>query len=114
MTGGLERGAQCVEDFCADADIAIKRQAVRRGRRLCGGERDAENGVSAEPAFIWRAVERDEGLVDFDLSLSVHAAERIKDLGIDRFDGDTHPFALVSRLIAITQFDGFMGAGRSS
>ena len=46
------------------ADIAIERQVAAIGGGLGHGQRDAENGVGAEPALVRRAVELDHGLVD--------------------------------------------------
>ena len=65
------------------ADIAIERRVVGGGRRLGDGQRHAEDRVGAEPAFVGRAVERDQGLVDLGLRLGVHAAERVEDLAVD-------------------------------
>ena len=64
------------------ADIAIERQAGRLRRRLGDRERDAEDGVGAEPFLVGRAVEIDHGLIDADLILGIHADHRVEDLGI--------------------------------
>ena len=70
--------------------------AVRHGRRLGGGERDAENGIGAEPALVGRAVERDHGFVDLDLRLGLHAAESVENLAIDGVDGFAHALAEIA------------------
>ena len=68
------------------ADIAVERQAARLRRRLGDRQRDAEDGVGAEAALVGRAVERDQRLVDLDLLLGVHAADRVEDLAVDGVD----------------------------
>ena len=92
---------------CA-ADIAIERQLIGCGRRLGDGERDAEDGVGAEPAFVGRAVERDHGVVDLDLRLGIHAAERIENLAVDRLDRVAHALAEITFLVAVAQLDRLM------
>ena len=96
------------------ADIAIKRQLVGGGRRLGDGERHAEDGVGAEPAFVRRAVERDHGLVDLDLRLGIHAAERLKNLAVDRLDRVAHALAEIALLVAVAQLDRLMRPGRGA
>ena len=93
---------------CA-ADIAIERQLVGGGGRLGDGERHAEDGIRPEPAFVRRAVERDHGLVDLDLRLGIHAAERLKNLAVDRLDRVAHALAEIALLVAVAQFDRLMG-----
>ena len=78
---------------------------------MATGERDAENGVGAEPALVRRAVELDHDLVDLDLLLGVHAAERVEDLAVDGVDRLLHALAEIARLVAVAQFDRLMGAG---
>ena len=96
------------------ADIAIERQLVGRGRRLGDGERHAEDGVGAEPAFVRRAVERDHGLVDLDLRLGIHAAERLENLAVDRLDRVAHALAEIAFLVAVAQLDRLMRPGRGA
>ncbi len=83
-------------------------------RRFGGGERDAENGIGAEPAFVRRAVERDHGLVELDLRLGVHAAQCVENLAIDRFDGVADALAEIALLVAVAQLDRLMRAGGSA
>ena len=82
---------------CGAADVAVKRQVVRHRRRFGDGERDTEDGVGAEPPLVGRAVERDHGLVDLDLSFGVHAAERVEQFAVDGFNGVAHAFAEITR-----------------
>ena len=77
-------------------------------------ERHAENGVGAEPALVRRAVELDHDLVDLDLLLDRHAAERLEDLAVDGVDRLLHALAEIARLVAVAQFDRLMGAGRGA
>ena len=60
------------------ADIAIKRQARRHRRRLGHRQRNAQNGVGAQPRLVGRAVQRDHRLVDAGLLLGFHAAQRVE------------------------------------
>ena len=93
------------------ADIAIQRHVEGFGRRLGDRERHAENGVGAEPALVGRAVELDHGLVDLDLLLGVHAAERVENLAIDGLDRLPHALAEIARLVAVAQLNRLMRAG---
>ena len=81
----------------------------RRGFRH--RQRDAEDGVGAEPALVGGAVERDHGLVDLDLQLGVHAADGVEDLGVDRIDRLQHALAAVAGLVAVAQLDRLVHAG---
>ena len=96
------------------ADIAIERQAGDVGRRLGDGERDAQNGVGAEPRLVRRAVERDHRCVDLDLILRVKPAQGVENIAIDAFDRLEHALAEKARLVAVAQFDRFMRAGRGA
>ena len=78
---------------------------------LATGERDAENGVGAEPALVRRAVEIDHGLVDLDLLLGRHVAERLEDFAVDGLDRLQHALAEIARLVAVAQLDRLMRAG---
>ena len=78
---------------------------------MAHGERHAENGVGAEPALVRRAVELDHDLVDLDLLLDVHVAERFEDLAVDGGDRLLHALAEIARLVAVAQFDRLMRAG---
>ena len=93
------------------ADIAIERhvEGFRGGLGDC--QRDAENGVGAEAALVRRAVEIDHDLVDLDLLLGVHVAERLEDLAVDGLDRLLHALAEIARLVAVAQLDRLMRAG---
>ena len=93
------------------ADIAVERLALGLRGGLGGGERDAEDGIGAEAAFVGGAVERDHGLVDLGLRLGVHAAERLENLAVDRLDRLAHALAAVAGLVAVAQFHRLMHAG---
>jgi len=92
------------------ADITVERQAGGFGRGLGDGERDAEDGIGAETRLVRRAVEGDHRLVDMDLAFGVETADRVEDLGIDRFDRLFDALAVIT-LAAVTQLDGFVRAG---
>ena len=94
-------------------DIAVERLPLRRSRGLGDRKRDAEDRVGAEPALVGRAVERDHGLVDLDLRLGVHPADRVEDFAVDRLDGVAHALAEIA-FAAVAQLDGFVRAGRGA
>src|SRR5215813_12593374 len=83
------------------------------GRGLGDRERDPEDGVSAEAAFVWRAVERNERLVDLGLRLGVHAADGIENLAVDGVDRLAHPLAEIA-LATVAQFDRLVRPSRGS
>ena len=95
------------------ADIAVERQAGRVGRSLGDSQRDAENGVGAEPLLVGRAVEIDHRLVDMQLVLGFHAADRLENLAVYGFDGALDALAEEARA-AVAQFDGLVSAGRGA
>ena len=74
---------------------------------------DAEDGVGAETALVRRAVELDHSLVDMDLALGLHAADRLEQFTVHRLDGALDALAEIARP-AITQLNRFMRAGRSA
>ena len=96
------------------ADIAVERQFRGVGRRLGDRERDAENGVGAEPRLVGRAVELDQGHVDRDLFFRVEAGNGVENFAIDRFHRPEHALAGKAGLVAVAQFDRLMGAGRGA
>jgi len=95
------------------ADIAIERQAGGFGGGLGDGKRDAEDGIGAEARLVRRAVQLDHQIVDLDLVLGLETADCVEDLGIDGLDGLLDALAEIAAA-AVTQFDGFMRAGRST
>ena len=96
------------------ADVAVERQAGGLGGGLGHGERDAEDGVGTQPSLVRRAVEGDHRLVDRDLILGIHAADRVEDLVLHRLDGLEHALAVVAALVAVAQLDRLVGAGRGA
>ena len=95
------------------ADIAIERQVRGRRRRLGHRQRDAENGVGAEPRLVRRAVERAHQPIEPYLVLGFHAAQGVEDFTIDGGDGLFDALAAIA-LAAIAQFHRLMRAGRSA
>jgi hypothetical protein len=94
------------------ADIAVERQSARVGRRLRGSEADAQDRIGAEPAFVLRSVERDQGRVDFRLVLRFHADDRAGDVAAHGLDRLRHALAHVAGLVAVALFDSLVRAGR--
>jgi len=92
------------------ADIAIERHVEGFGRRLGAGQRNAEDGVGAEPALVRGAVEVDHDLVDLDLFLDRLVAQRIENLAVDGVDRLLHALAEVTLLVAVPQFHRLMRA----
>src|ERR1044071_3425684 len=65
------------------AEIAVERKLVRRRLRLGRRERDAQDGVRAEPAFVGAAVEVDHQAVYLLLPARVLAAHARRDHAVD-------------------------------
>ena len=99
---------------CRAADIAVERQLVGSRCRLGGGERHAENGIGTEAALVGRAVESDHGFVDLDLGFGVHAAERVEEFAVDRFDRAAHALAEIALLVAVAELDRLVRSGRGA
>ena len=57
------------------------------------------------------AVEFDHGLVDGHLVLGVHAGQGLVNRRVDALYGLEHALAAVAGLVAVAQFDRFVGAG---
>ena len=87
---------------------------MRRGRGLGDRQRDAEDGIGAEPRLVGRAVERDHRLVDLDLRLRIHAADGVENLAVDRVDRLAHALAEIALLVAVAQLDRLVRAGRGA
>ena len=93
------------------ADVAVERQARGLGRGLGDGQRDAEDRVGAEARLVRRAVELDQRLVDGDLILGIHAADRVEDLALTLSTALQHALAAVAALVAVAQLDRLVRAG---
>jgi hypothetical protein len=94
------------------ADIAVKGQLIRCRGSLGDCERNSEDGISAEARLVRRAVERNHGVVDLDLRLRIHAAERVEYFPIDGLDGLAHALAEIALTLAVAELDSFMRASR--
>jgi len=73
---------------------------------LGGGKRYGNDTVRTEPAFVWRAIKRNHGLINGHLVGDIQAQQRLRDGTVDVCHGladvkPTKPFA------AIAQFAGF-------
>jgi hypothetical protein len=72
----VERGAGQYErrlDAREVSKVLVKRDALLRCARLRNGDGHAEDGVGAELAFVGRAVELDEEVIDFLLGSDLEA-----------------------------------------
>ena len=93
------------------AEMAPERlPGVGRGG-LRDGERDAEDGVRAEPRLVRRAVELDHRVVEAGLVGRVAAVDRGGDLAVDVGDGVRHALA-AEGAAAVAQLDRLELAGR--
>ena len=92
------------------AEVAPERQPLLRGRRVGGGQRDAEDRVRAEPRLVGRAVEVDQRAVEPVLVGGVAAGDRLGDLAVDVADGLGDALAQVA-LAAVAQLRGLELAG---
>ena len=64
------------------ADITIKRQTDRLSRCFGCRQRDAQNRICAQTAFIFRAIQINHGLINGHLIFGIHSDNRIKDFTI--------------------------------
>ena len=96
------------------ANIAIERLATGFCGSLCRGEGHAENGIGAEAGFVGRAIKGDHGAVNGDLVLGIHVNEGFENFAVHGGHGIEHALATIALLVAITEFHGFMGTGRSA
>ena len=54
---------------------------------LGGGKRYSNDTVRTEPSFVWRAIERDHGLIDSQLVSDIQADQRLRDRTVNVCDG---------------------------
>ena len=93
------------------AEIAVQRQTGFFGRRLGYGHGYGEHRVGAETAFVFGAVQIDQGAIQKRLFAGVQSDDRFGDFRVDVFDGFSDALAVVAAGIAVTQFDGFARTG---
>jgi hypothetical protein len=89
------------------------RTFILGGRGSRRGERDAEDGVGAEPRLVGRAVELDQALVERLLLQRVRPRDRLGDLAVDVADrlGDA---LAAPGVAAVAQLGGLELAGRGA
>ena len=90
---------------------------VERVARVCGAgrrERDGEDGVCAEPRFVFRAVQLAHGLVERALLPRVEAPQQLEYLVVDVRLRVQDALAAVARTVAVAQLDGLVRAGRGA
>ena len=92
------------------ADITVERQAGGIGGSLGHRQRNAEDGVGTEAALVGRAIQFDHGLVDMDLVLGFHAADRLEQFAVHGLDGAQHALAEVAGA-AVAQLNRLMCSG---
>ena len=94
------------------AQKAEQRHALRAGSRLGAGHRHGQRRVRAENGLVFRAVQRDQRLIDGEQVVRVHAAQGVVDGAGDVFAGLQHAFAAVKLHSAVAQFQRLVFAGR--
>ena len=93
------------------ADVLVERQAGFFGGGLGHGQRDAQDGVGAQLALVFGAVQLDHAHVDADLVDGVHADQVFGDDVVDVVDGLEDALAEVALLVAVAQLHGLALAG---
>ena len=93
------------------AQKAEQRHALRAGSRLGAGHRHGQRRVRAENGLVFRAVQRNQRLIDGEQVVRVHAAQGVVDGAGDVFAGLQHAFAAVKLHIAVAQFQRLVFAG---
>ena len=96
------------------AEVAVQRDFEGGGGGAGHGHGDAEHGVGAELGLGLGAVEGDHGGIHGGLVAGIHADDRLGDQGIDVLDGLEGALAEIALLVAVAQFEGFIGAGRGA
>ncbi|MCD6057093.1 MAG: putative phosphopyruvate hydratase [Thermomicrobiales bacterium] len=96
------------------AKVAIERQPRRLGRRSGDRERDAENGVRAQPSLVLAAVEIAHRAIDSDLVERIEANDRFGERFVDVPDRDLDAFAAVAGGVVVTQLDRLVRSGRGA
>ena len=92
------------------AYVAIERNVQFVSCRVCGGERDAKDGVCPAAALVRRSVGVDHGRVDVALRCHRQANNGLGEVGVDKANGCQHALALVT-VSPVAQFDSFELAG---
>ncbi len=93
------------QDACIYAtQIAVERHAKRLGSRTRTGHRNSQNGIRAQPALVFRPVERQHGRIDQSLIASVQPFELRSDDALHVLHSLQHTLAEIVLLVAITQF----------
>ena len=90
------------------AEVLIQRQLAGVRGCLARGQRDAQDGVGAQLAFVLRAIEADHHLVEFPLADGIEADDLGADLGVHVLDGLEHALAQVAALVAVAQLNGLV------
>ncbi len=97
------------------AQVFEQRQIEFVGGGLGVGQRNGQDGVRAEFGFGFRAVQFQHRAVDQGLFGGIQTFQSGQDDVHDVFHGLAHPFAAVTFLVAVAQFDGLIltsaGAG---
>ena len=91
------------------AEVAVQRQAGRGRRGVGAAERRAEDRVGPEPALVRGPVEVDQRPVDRRLLARIEAAQRGRDLAIDRLNRAAHALPPEPPRIAVTELDRLVG-----
>ena len=102
--GGQQPGADATQ-------VTVQRQAAVTCRRMCTGQRHAQDGVRAEFLLVLGAVEFDHPLVQADLIERVEAAQFVGDFRVHVVNRRQNPFTEVFRFVAVAKFEGLVDTG---
>ena len=91
-------------------NIAVEWQASSICSRFGNSHGGAENGVCANAAFVFGAVELDHYLIKLNLVFCIQTNQSVKDFIIDSFDCLGHTLAKIT-LFTVTEFVCFVHAG---
>jgi len=71
------------------------------------GQRHTQQGIGTELALVGRAIQGNQFFIQTALVTGIETRERRGNARVDVGNGIAHALAEITRLFAITQFDGF-------
>ena len=98
----------------AVGQVLPQRLLLRGGHGMGIGQRNPQQRVRTQAALVLGAVQIDQAAVQAFLVGGIEALQRGGDRGIDVGHSVAHALAQVTGLVAVTQFHGFLGAGRGA
>jgi len=101
---------------CEIGEVLVQRNTFLSSTGLGDGNRNAEDGICTEFAFVGCSVEFDEEVVDFFLRSDIQARSdqlRSDDI-VNIVDSLAYAFSDIGVLVTIAKFDSFVDAGGGS